>query len=153
MNPGGMSQTRRRAWAAAIIWSLAGLVFSVTFFSGGGPGTFPEDSLRHLVGAGALAFGFLGYWVSLWLTRQKQGDPPQADERDYQILARANQATLVVVLLGIFALTIGLWITYEAPGEVPVGWMWFLAYGSVILASLASAVIILILDGRMVGHG
>jgi hypothetical protein len=31
--------------------------------------------------------------------------------------------------------------------------MWFLAYGSVILAFITSSVTTLILDGRMGGHG
>jgi hypothetical protein len=147
-----MSQTRRRAWLAGMIWTLAGVGFLVAFFSGGGPGTWPQDSGRHLAGAGALAFGFLGQWTSFWATRRKAADPPLVDERDYQVIARANQATLVVVLVGIFAFTIGLWTVYENAGQVPVGWMWFLAYGSVILASVTSGVCILVLDGRTGGH-
>ena len=119
----------------------------------GGSGTFPADSTRHLVGAGALAFGFLSHWLTLRLTRQKEGAPPLADERDFQLLARANQATLVVVLVGVFAVAMGLWVTYEAAGQVPVGWMWFLAYGCVILAHGTSSLTILLLDGRTGGHG
>lgn len=147
-----MSQTRLRAWLAAVIWSVAGVGFLVSVFSGGGPGELAQDSMRHLAGAGTLAFGFLGYWLVLWLTRQRKGGPPVADERDAQVLARANQATLVVVLVGIFALTIGLWVAFESEGSVPVGWMWFLAYGSAILASVTSPVVTLILDGRTGGH-
>ena len=147
-----MSQTRRQAWLETVIWTVAGVGFAVTFFAGQGATGFAEDSTRHLAGAGALAFGFLGHWMTLWYTRQRPGTPPTRDERDLQIMARANQATLIVVLLAVFAFTIGLWVTHEAHGQVPVGWMWFLAYGSVILASLSSAVATLILDGRMGGH-
>ncbi|MGW8266539.1 MAG: hypothetical protein ACWGSQ_09235 [Longimicrobiales bacterium] len=152
MNLHEMSQTRRRAWLALVIWSAAGMGFLVTVFSGGGPGELAQDSGRHLAGAGALAFGFVGYWLALWGTRQPKGGPPMSDERDAEVLARANQATLVVVLVGIFALTIGLWVAYESAGSVPVGWMWFLAYGSVILASVTSPTVTLILDARLGGH-
>ncbi len=152
MSFGTMSQTRQRAWLAAVIWSAAGLGFVLTFFMGGGPGAFPVESRRHLAGAGALAFGFLGYWLALWLTRQKKGGPLLADERDMEVVARANQATLVVVLVSIFVFTIALWTVYESAGSVPVGWMWFLAYGAVIVASVTSAIATLILDGRMGGH-
>jgi uncharacterized membrane protein len=148
-----MSQTRRRAWLATSIWGIAGIGFLASSLAGGGPGELARDSGRHLATAGAVAFGFLAHWAFLWATRRKKGDPALADERDHQIVARANQATLVVVLVGIFALTIGLWTVYEVGGQVPVGWMWFLAYGSVILASVTSAVSILVLDGRMGGHG
>jgi hypothetical protein len=153
MGLGDMTQTRKRAWLGAVIWTLAGIGFGVTFFMGGGPGTLPEDSQRHLAGAGALAFGFVGTWLSLWITRHRKGTPPISDERDTMILARANQATLVMVLVGIFVFSIGLWTAYEAKGWVPVGWMWFLAYGSVILSSVASAVTTLILDARTGGDG
>jgi hypothetical protein len=58
-----------------------------------------------------------------------------------------------VVLIVIFTFYISLWTVYESGGQVPVGWMWFLAYGSVILAFVTSSVTTLILDGRMGGHG
>lgn len=148
-----MSQTRQRAWLAGIIWTLAGTGFLLTFFFGGGPDEFADDSARHLAGAVALGFGFAGYWLALWATRQTGGGAPASDERDLHVVAQANQVTLIVVLVGIYAFTIGLWTVYEGAGLVPVGWMWFLAYGSVILASVASAVTILILDARTSGRG
>lgn len=147
-----MSQTRQRAWLAAVVWSVAGVGFFVTFFMGGGAAGFPAESGRHLAGAVALAIGFLGYWLSLWLTRRRRDGPPRADERDLQVAARANQATLIVVSLGIFVFTITLWAAYEATGSVPVGWMWLLAYGEVILASVTSAIATLVLDGKTSGH-
>ena len=146
-----MSQTRQRAWLAGIIWTLAGAGFFLTFFVGGGADEFAGDSARHLAGAVALGFGFGGYWLALWFTRRKQGGPPVADERDLQVMARANQATLIVVTVGVYSFTISLWTAYESAGQVPVGWMWFLAYGCVILASVVSAVTILILDARAGG--
>ena len=153
MGRGEMSQTRLRAWLAAGIWTLAGAVFFLTFFSKGGPSELDTDSMRHLTGAVALGFGFVGYWLALWFTRQRKGAPQVSDERDVQIVAQANQVTLIVALVGIYVFTISLWTVYEAEGQVPVGWMWFLAYGIVILASVTSAVVTLVLDGRTGGHG
>lgn len=148
-----MSQTRKRALFGAVIWAVAGTGFLATFFAGGGAGGFHADSGRHLAGAVALAFGFLGYWLVLWLTRQRKGGPRLADERDLRVVALAGQTTLVVVLVGIFATSIVLWTAHESEGVVPVGWMWFLAYGSVILASVTFAVTTLVLDTRTQGHG
>jgi hypothetical protein len=153
MNFWKMSQTRQRAWLAAVIWTLAGAGFLLTFFSSGGPEGYSTDSLRHLTGAAALGFGFGGYWLMLWLTRRKRGGPPLSDERDVRVQAQANQATLIVVLVGIYIFTIGLWIVFETEGQVPVGWMWFMAYGSGILAFVTSSVTTLILDARVGGHG
>jgi hypothetical protein len=148
-----MSQTRLRAWLTFSIWGLAGVGFLGAFFSGGGPEGWATDSLRHLAGAVALGFGFSAYWLVLWLTRQRRGQPPASDERDVQIVARANQVTLVVVLLGVFAFAISLWTIFEAQGQVPVGWMWMVAYGSAILAFLTSSATTLILDRKMGGDG
>jgi len=153
MSMGEMSQTRVRAWLSAVIWTLAGVGFFLTFFSRGGPGELDTDSIRHAAGAGALGFGFVCYWLVLWFTRQRKGAPPVSDERDMQIAAQANQVALIVVLVGIYAFTISLWTVYEAAGQVPVGWMWFLAYGSAILAFVTSSVTTLVLDGRMGGNG
>ena len=147
-----MSQTRLRAWLATVIWTLAGVGFTVTFFAGGGADDFDTERTRHLAGAVAIAFGFFGYWTVLWFTRQR-GEGLVADERDVQVVAGAAQATLVIVLVGIFAFTIGLWTVYEGAGVVPVGWMWFLAYGCVILASVTFALATVVLDGRTGGHG
>lgn len=143
-----MSQTRLRAWLAAAIWTMAGVGFSLTFFFRGGPRELATDSMGHLAGACFLGFGFVAYWMVLWFTRQRKDRPPASDERDLQSAAQANQVTLIVVMVGIYAFTIGLWTVYEAEGQVPVGWMWFLAYGSVILATVTSSVTTLILDGR-----
>jgi len=153
MSLGEMSQTRQRAWLAGVIWTLAGVGFLLAFFSGGGPGGFDTDSTRHVASAAALGFGFGGYGLALWLTRRRQGGPPVSDERDLRVAAQANQATLIVVLVGIYVFTIGLWLVYETGGLVPVGWMWFLAYGSAILAFVTSSVTTLILDARTAGHG
>jgi len=148
-----MSQTRLRAWLTVSIWTIAGAGFLGAFFSGGGPGGWPADSLRHLTGAVALGFGFAAYWLALWLTRQRKGRPLVSDERDVQIVARSNQVTLVVVLVGVFAFTIGLWTFFEARGQVPVGWMWLVAYGSVILAFLTSSITTLVLDRGVARDG
>ncbi len=153
MYMGELGQTRLRAFLSAGIWILAGVGFVLIFFTRGGPGTFAADSGRHLAGAVDVGLAFMAYWLALWLTRQRRGAPPVVDERDAQIVARANQATLIIVLVGVFVFTIGLWVAYEPSGTVPVGWMWFLAYGSVILASAASPLVTLLLDRRMSGHG
>ena len=147
-----MSQTRRRAWLVAVVWSLAGIGFFVAFFSGGGAGEFDTDSGRHLVAALFIGLGFLGWWIGLWVTRSRDGEI-LADERDLHTIARAGQATLVVVCVAIFAITVGLWTFYEGSGAVPVGWMWFVAYTTVILATVTHALAILVLDGRVGGRG
>jgi uncharacterized membrane protein len=147
-----MSQTRLRAWMAIVIWVVAGIGFCLAFFMRGGPREFAADSGRHVAAAAAMAFGFLAWWAALFRTRARAGEVA-VDERDLQVVARAGQTTLIVVLVAIFAFTIGLWTAFEGDGSVPVGWMWFLAYGSVILASITHGVVVLTLDGKAGGNG
>lgn len=150
MSTRDMSQTRLRAWLATVVWTLAGVGFFLAFFSGGGAAEFDTDSGRHLLAAGAIGFGFLAYWGGLWLTRGR-GDQILADERDFQVVARASQATLIVVLIVVFSISVALWTIYEADGVLAVGWMWFLAYASMLVGLVTNAVTVLILDGRTVG--
>ena len=147
MSVSGMSQTRLRAWLATVIWVVAGTGFLFAFFSGGGVQEFDTDSGRHLMTAGAIGFGFIGYWTALWLTRSR-GDQIRTDERDFQVLARASQATLVVVLIAVFSISVGLWTVYESAGVVHVGWMWFIAYGTMFLGLITNSLTVLIMDGR-----
>lgn len=152
MSVQGMSQTRRRAWSVMVIWTLAGAGFFLAFFSGGGAGEFDTDSARHLGAAAAVGFGFLGWWGALWLTRSREGEI-LTDERDLQVMARAGHATLVVVLMVIFAGTVSLWTIYEEAGSVPVGWLWFIAYGAVILAVVANSLLVLVLERKTWRNG
>jgi len=152
MSFGELSQTRRRAWLATIIWAVAGIWFSIAFFSGGGAAEFDTDSGRHLVAAGAILFGFIVYWSSLWLTRGTS-EQVLSDERDFQVVARASQVALVIVLICVFLTCTILWTVHEAAGVLEVGWMWFIAYGSMIVGLVSNAVVVLILDRSTFGHG
>ncbi len=147
-----MTQTRVRAWLATIVWTISAVGFFLAYFSGGGPSEFDTDSRRHLAAAAAIAFGFAAYWSGLWLTRKREGQVV-ADERDFQVVARASQATLIVVLVIIFLMCTLLWLIHEAEGVVDVGWMWFLAYGCMLLALVTNAVFVLILDRSTNGRG
>jgi uncharacterized membrane protein len=146
-----LSQTRRRAWLATVVWALAGVGFFAAFFSGGGVAEFDTDSRRHLLAAGAILFGFVAYWSALWWTRQR-GEEVLADERDVQVVARASQATLIIVLMVVFLLCTILWMVHEEDGVLDVGWMWFLAYGSMVLGLVTNAVMVLVLDRSTGGH-
>ena len=147
-----MSQTRLRAWLAAVVWSIAGAGFFLAFFSGGGVSDFDTDSRRHMLGAAAIGFGFLAYWSGLWFTRRREGRIV-ADERDSQVVARASQVTLIVVLILVFLGCISLWTVHEPAGVLDVGWMWFLAYGSMLVGLITNAVMVLIFDRSSVGRG
>ncbi len=149
MRTDGMSQTQARAWWAAAIWTLVGVGFAVVFFARGGPAAFGADRLRVLAGAVAIGFGYAAYSAVVLATRSRHGEVV-TDERDTVVANKATQATIIVVLVAVYGLSIGLWEGYRSEGVVPVGWLWFLAYGAVIVTFVVHAVATLVMNAR---HG
>jgi len=146
-----MSQIRQRAWTNLLVWGVAGIVLTVVFFAWGGPSEFAAESGRVAATAVALGLGYVVYFAVMWRTRGR--GRVASDERDELVVGRAGQAALVAVLLWVFAVGIGLWLAYDAAGAVPVGWMWFLAYATVIVGLVSHGAATLVLDARLGGHG
>jgi hypothetical protein len=148
-----MTQARKRARFALIIWGFIALIFLLVFFSEGGPETFKQDKMRIAGTAALLAAGYISYSAMLYLTRiRDESGPKLRDERDDWIASKVNSVTLIAVLLFIYIACIALWISYDDIGVVPVGWMWFLAYFSGLLAYIFHAIITLLYDSGMVDH-
>jgi hypothetical protein len=148
-----MTQARRRALLTAVIWTVVAIGFTITFLSSGGADTYAVDKARRVTGAVFLAIGFFGTPIMNFLTRgrRKEGQVVR-DERDERIGRRAATAGSFVVLVYVFVVSIALWEVYAKSACVPVGWMWFLAYSTMILTYLASSVASLILDFGMLDH-
>jgi len=141
-----MSQVRHRAILSILIWGIVAVGFVWSFFSGGGPASYTYEPSRILIGAGFLLFGFIAYYLSLWLTRVKTDTPLIRDERDEWIALRASRGALVFVLVSTLVFALGLWIVYRDAGFVPVGWMWFMGYCMAIIGYLSQAVASLIVE-------
>jgi fatty acid desaturase len=75
------------------------------------------------------------------------------DERDESIDARATRIGIIAVVILVFLGSIALWDAYQEPGCVPVGWMWVLAYSTLILSHLAPAFVSLAVDMGVIRHG
>jgi len=66
-----MTQTQIRARYGIGIWGLAGMAFGLVFFLGGGAATYADDSIRMGIAAAIIAVGFVGYFIMIYLTREK----------------------------------------------------------------------------------
>ena len=149
-----MTQSQRRSIFTIVIWCFVTCGFAAAFFGGGGPRAFGADRVRIVTSAVALGLGFGAFFLMLYLTRLRPGVAPLiVDERDEGIAARAGVITLVVVLSTVYITCILLWELHREAGCVPVGWMWFLGYGSVILTHLCYATTTLVLNRGMGGRG
>lgn len=148
-----LTQTQIRSRLSAAIWGLTAIGFFAVFFHGGGSSGFGEDSNRHLYSAIAVAFGYVANGALLWFTRGGGSAKRIVDERDDWVLARAGQTTLIAILIIVYVASIGLWTAFEQEGSVPVGWMWFLAYGTVIIGSLTYAVATIVIEQTSRSYG
>ena len=149
-----MTQTKIRARFGLVIWGTVAVGFGLVFFLSGGAASYADDSIRMLIAAVILGAGFIGYVSMLYLTREKEDDKSLIrDERDLEIARQANEIALVAVLVFVFSVSIILFLSYETAGNLPVGWMWFLAYATACFGLLAQAVATLILHREMSGNG
>ncbi|MCD6425407.1 MAG: hypothetical protein J7L35_07850 [Anaerolineales bacterium] len=149
-----ITQTKIRARFGLGIWGLVAAAFGLVFFLGGGAATFADDSIRMGIAAAILGSGFIGYCSMLYLTREKKdGIALISDERDLEIARQANEIALVAVLVFVYVVCIALFLGYETAGNLPIGWMWFLAYATGCFGLLAQAVATLVLHSEMSVNG
>lgn len=150
MNKFQLQAVLRLVISAAVLTALAAI-----FFSGGGAESFAGDKARKLVLAAFLGVGYLGVFLTFFLTRGRHlpGGRVEVDERDERIIRRANGFSVVVLGIAIFIGCIALYEWYQDAGLVPVGWMWFLAYTSSFIAINSHAAAMLVLYGRMDPNG
>ena len=148
-----MTYGRRKTILQLLMWGITAIGFGASFFGFGGPVAYVDDPVRRAVGGAFLAFGLIGFPIAAWRLRQLQPSASViADERDEGIERIASTAALVVVMVFVFAVSIGLWEVFEEVGHVPVGWMWFLAYATAIVGHLSGAIAALIADRQTSGH-
>ena len=149
-----MTATRKRAICTLCIWVPVMLLFLILFLSGGGPEHYVADRLRKVLVAGLFAVGWAGYFFMLWRTKASADTPHlRIDERDRAITLQASTFSLVAVLIFVFALCLTLFTIYESRGSVPVGWLWFIAYGSAFFVYIVNAAAVLVLDSGAIVHG
>ncbi len=142
-----MSKSRLRNLLVIVIWVVAAAGFSATVLTSGGPATYADDASRRIIGGVFLAFGIFGTPLVRLLTRSKpDAGRVDRDERDEWIDAKATNIGMIAVAMFVFLGSIALWDTYQDAGCVPVGWMWVMAYSTLILSHLAPALVSLFLD-------
>ena len=149
-----MTQGLKRAIWGLVIWAVVASGFALSFFLEGGPAEFTADRGRILAGAVFLGLGYVAFAWMLYRTRARgAGGRRMVDERDRAIGMRSSVTALAIVLAFIFIICITLYEFYHDQGQLPVGWMWFLAYASILVGQLTLAASSLIGHLGMGDHG
>lgn len=142
-----MSNLRKQAGFGLVFWTLGAALFLVLFFSGGGPNSFGEDSSRVALTSLAYGIGFLTHLFLMWKFRSRKiGENTVKDEWDDEVAQKANGVALIVLLLFVYLTGVALWEVYRDSLLVPAGWVWFMAYFSIIVGLIAHATAMLCID-------
>ena len=141
-----MPIARKNAVTALIVWTLVlgGLIAAVL-----GPGvarfTAPDHSIWRLLVAVIILPGFVVHFWLIW--RSNRGRRlGELDERDEAVARKASEATLVVVAILVFSVSLALYEIHAEGGTVPAGWLYLLAYGTMAVVSMVHAAATLVLD-------
>lgn len=152
-----MTQLRKRATWALVIWSLAMLGLCIIFFSEGGANTFLEAERRVTLTRLFFTVGFILFFAMLFLTRRRAGGSAVIiDERDELIAKRALMIGFYVIMIYVFLISLLLYWFYKIhliTTVMPVGWVWFIGISTFFMGYISLAAATLILDKRMSGHG
>jgi uncharacterized membrane protein len=143
-----MTHARKYALIASSVWLAILVFFAVAIGRAGvealaGPG---HRGLRALLAAVILP-GYVVNGVLLYRSRRARHDA-ELDERDEAIGRRASEATLIVLAVVIYAVSIALFELHRDAGAVPVGWFYIFAYGCMVVVSLTHPLATLALDLR-----
>lgn len=141
-----MSLARRLAVISSAVWLIIGIAFTFLVLDSGLGGLASSSGERtRSVLAGIILPGYLISFALIWWT-YKGRRAGEIDERDKKIESRATGIVGIVVLLTVFLVSIGLYDTYLDRGAVPVGWLYILAYGTIVWVSFLHPVLRLIID-------
>ena len=132
-----MALWHKRALFSAIIGVIATTGFLIAGFSGTGPAGLEENSARRDIAGAFVAFGIFSNLVVLYLTRNRPDSPQtRADERDQAIHRKATEVSLWLTVAGVFLGCLILYETHQNVGDISVNWVWFLGFGTYIVANL-----------------
>ena len=141
-----LSLARKHALISGSAWLVITVAFLAVFFHVGPEAfTFEEHKGARLLTAAIILPGYLLNFALMARSRRgrRRGE---LDERDNSVERKASMITLTIMIVAFYLATIGLYEQHREAGAVPVGWMYFLAYGSVALVSLVHPVAALVVD-------
>jgi len=141
-----MSLARKIAVISGTVWLVIGIASTLMVVDSGleGLASSSGETTRSVLAAMILP-GYLIGFALIWWTH-KGNRAGEIDERDRKIERRATEIVGIVVLLTVFLVGIGLYDAYLDRGAVPVGWLYIMAYGTIIWVSLLHPMLRLAVD-------
>ena len=135
-----MALWHKRVLIQALIWSVAAAGFLSFSFAGDGPAWLIKHSPRRNAAAGFVGGALALHMTVRYFTRNRKDAPePLVDERDEEINRKSSEIALGLTVAGVFLGAVALNDAFAEPGAVPAGWLWFLAWSTMLLSHLSQA--------------
>lgn len=131
-----MSKLVKTTVIHVVVWSIAAIGMVIIFTLPRTITDWGDNRLATVLLAVLIAAG-LGVDLFLRIYQRSKKHGFMRDERDHYMQGKAVSAGFLITILYIFILSISLYIKYENLGTMPVGWVWFIAYSTIIAANLS----------------
>jgi len=138
-----MGRTEKYNLVHVISWTFVAIFMVVIFMKGDTIKDFGDNRIKTILLASLFIIGF-GTDAGIRIVKRSKKLSCSGQYKEIQ-----NQSTayaFIIVLIYIYLLNISLYLYYEEVGFLPVGWIWFSAYSTIVMANLASGYSFLFLN-------
>jgi len=134
-----MSKSMKQNLVQVITWSTVAIGVLLVFTRPDTIQNWGDNRTKTLLLALLFLIGFGTDFVVRLMEKSKRFGFIK-DERDREIQHKSLEIGYVGIILYIFVLTITLYAIYEAAGALPIGWVWFIAYTTIVTANLIAGI-------------
>lgn len=132
-----MSNAMKYIFIQVLSWTLVAIGMIVIFLIPDTINNWGDNRTKTLLLALLFVFGFGVDSILRIVEKTKKWDI-RRDERDESIQHQSLRLSFVLLIIYIFIISIALYIKYEIVGAMPVGWVWFIAYSTIVFANLSA---------------
>lgn len=130
-----------------LVWSIVALGMIIIFSLPKTVSDWGQDRIRTVSLAVLFLIG-LGADLFLRIYERSKKHGFMRDERDHYMQRKAVSAGFLITVLYIFILSISLYIKFETIGTMPIGFVWLIAYSTIVVANLSTGIFSLIYYGK-----
>lgn len=127
-----MNELNKLGLLRTISWSIVGIIMIVIFSGDSAITDFGDNINKTILLSVLIAFGLLVDLIVRIVIKRKG----LVEEINY----KSMNVGMVVTLLYVFLITITLYTYYEGIGVVPVGWLWIIAYSTIVFVNITMGV-------------
>jgi len=137
-----MNKLTKLGVTKTLSWAAVAIVMVIIFSNKNAILNWGDNQIKTILLAVLIAFGlFMDLVIRTIIKRGRQ-------LKENQINYKNLNVEIIATLLYIFIIIITLYIYYESAGAVPVGWLWFIAYSTIVFVNITFGVCDLLFNQR-----